>query len=47
MAGRPFSELVGLSPETLEVLAACGFERATPVQVRCAVLCSALHGVTG
>lgn len=32
MAGKPFSELPGLSSETLAVLQQCGFTRATPVQ---------------
>lgn len=32
MARRPFSELPNISAETLGVLAACGFELATPVQ---------------
>lgn len=32
MAGRLFSELPAISPETLAVLSAQGFERATPVQ---------------
>jgi hypothetical protein len=32
MAGKPFSELPNISPETLAVLGQCGFQRATPVQ---------------